>query len=93
MKQLDDDKTNELPLPKTRGRPASGHAKSNAQRQAEYRARRAPMPLGDYIPKTIKRLAKQFDLTEREVTQHLLRFALRNRNWPQLGFPTEKDKT
>jgi hypothetical protein len=46
------------------------------------------MPLGDHIPKTIKELAQLFDMTEREVTQHLLRYALRNRNWKQLGFPS-----
>lgn len=41
MKQLDDDKTLDLlgPNKRGRGRPATGGAKSNAQRQKERRAR------------------------------------------------------
>lgn len=42
MARKDDGHTLELPgVPKRRGRPPTGKAKSNAQRQAAYRARRA----------------------------------------------------
>lgn len=86
MKQIEDNKTIELKLPLKRGRPKSATAKSNAERQAAYRARHLPMDLGPSIPNTIRALTKQFDISEAEVTKSLLRFALRNRNWKQIGF-------
>lgn len=77
-------------VPAKRGRPASGQAKTNAQRQAEYRARHAIVPAGEMIPETIKRLADQFDISVPDVTRELLRFALCNRNWSKHGFPVSR---
>jgi len=89
-----DDLTMELPGIKRRsGRPCSGKAKSNAERQREYRQRHAIVPAGEMIPATIKSLADQFDMTVPQVTRELLRFALCNKNWRQTGFPTRVTKT
>lgn len=74
------------------GRPVSGIAKTNAERQAAYRNRHVLVPAGEAIPQTIARLAKQFDLPESAVTRELLRFALCNRNWGKLGFPGLRGK-
>ena len=84
-----DDRTMELPgVAKRRGRRPTGKAKTGAQRQKEYRKRRALVPAGEAMPATIKRLADQFDLSSAQVTRELLRFALCNRDWSRLGFPS-----
>jgi len=72
------------------GRPASGLAKSNKERQAAYRRRHAVVEVGGSIPATIKKLADQFDLTTQQVTRELLRFALCNKNWSSFGFPSAR---
>lgn len=78
----------ELPgVPKRRGRPVSGKAMSNSQRQKKYRQRHKSVETGETMAATIKRLAVQFDLSESVVTRELLRFALCNRNWAVTGFP------
>lgn len=69
------------------GRPRKPDAMTNAERQAKFRAYRQMVMTGDKIGATIKRFAKEFDLTEDQVTRELLRFALCNRNWGQTGFP------
>lgn len=70
-----------------RGRPPKPDALTNSQRQARYRKRRLPMAVGERMTETVQTLAKDFDLTTSEVTAHLVRFALCNRNWKQTGFP------
>lgn len=81
-----------LPCPPAkRGRKPSGNAMTNAERQARYRAQRQLIDTGERMAATIRKLAADFDLTTDEVTRHLLRFALCNRNWAQTGFPTTKD--
>lgn len=69
------------------GRPASGNAMSNSERQQRYRACHKTVKVGDRISATIGRLAVQFDMSEQDVTRELLRFALCNRNWSAQGFP------
>ena len=86
MKQPEDNKTLDLPLPARRGRPRNPDAMTNAQRQRRWRERHQPMDIGQ-MAKTIRELAQTFDMTEQDVTRALLRFALRNRNWKQLGIP------
>lgn len=78
------------PPPKKRGRPKKDDAKSNAERQAEWRKKHVQIRTGERMSDTISRLASEFDLSIDEVTAHLLRFALCNRNWKQTGFPTSK---
>lgn len=75
-----------FPLPKRRGRPRSGRAMSNRERQRIYRQRHESFDLGDSIGATVSRFARDFDLPKDEVIRHLLRFALCNRNWEQTGF-------
>lgn len=75
-----------------RGRPSSGKAKSGAQRQRDFRNRHAIVAVGDLISSTIKRLSEQFEMPVPVVTRELLRFALCNRNWAQLGFPSHVTK-
>lgn len=69
-----------------RGRPVTGQALSNKERQWRWREKRSMVVTGDRISSTIKRFAKEFDLTEYQVTRELLRFALCNRNWARTGF-------
>lgn len=76
----------EAPQKSPRGRPKKSDSMSNAERQAKFRARRRAVPVGDRISATISRFAKDFDLSEDEITRQLLRFALCNRNWGQTGF-------
>lgn len=91
--RLSDGMTYALPfMPAKRGRPKTGKALTNAERQKRYRARHKSVDTGETMAATIKRLADQFDLTESEVTRHLLRFALCNRNWAQTGFPLSVTK-
>lgn len=75
------------PLKNPVGRPVTGTALTNAQRQKLYRQRHITVPAGESIPATIDRLAAQFDLSKADVTRALLRFALCNRNWGLHGFP------
>ena len=82
--------TAELPgMPRAvkRGRPKSDASMSNAERQRKWRAGRKLVATGDQIAATISRFARDFDLTEDQVTRELIRFALCNRNWNQTGFP------
>lgn len=84
-----------LPLPGVparRGRPPSGKALSNAQRQAKYRACHKSVDTGERMSATIERLADQFDLSVSYVTRELIKFALCNRNWAQTGFPLRVTK-
>jgi hypothetical protein len=78
-----DKETLELPgPPKPRGRPPTGHALNNAERQRLYRQRQT----SERMEATIRELAEQFDLSITEVKRRLVRFALCNRNWKQTGF-------
>lgn len=84
-----------LPLPgvsRPVGRPRKPDAKSNAERQRAYRKRHKSVDVGESITQTIKRFAKQFDLTEDQITRELIRFALCNKNWGQSGFPLQGNK-
>lgn len=88
MARKDEGQTLELPgIPKRRGRPVTGCAMTNAERQRKYRKSHKSVDAGETMSATITRLAKAFDLTESQVTRHLLRFALCNKNWMQSGFP------
>jgi hypothetical protein len=83
--------TSELPgMPRAvrRGRPPKADAMTDAERSRKFRKARKTMKIGDKMAATISRFAREFDLTEDEVVQHLLRFALCNRNWTQTGFPS-----
>lgn len=86
--------TLELPHVTRPGRKPKGERPlTNAERQAAFRAKRVALETGERMGKTIANLAAEFDLTKDEVIQHLLRFALCNRNWKQTGFPsTTKQK-
>lgn len=72
------------------GRPKKAGALSNAERQRRHRAKCTKVETGERMAATISRLAAQFDLTESEVTRHLIRFALCNRNWTETGFPSTR---
>lgn len=81
--------TLELPHVKRPGRKPKGERPlTNAERQANFRAKRVALETGERMANTIANLAAEFDLTKDEVIQHLLRFALCNRNWKQTGFPS-----
>lgn len=81
--------TLELPHVTRPGRKPKGERPlTNAERQAAFRAKRVALKAGERMTNTINELAREFDLTIDEVTQHLLRFALCNRNWKQTGFPS-----
>lgn len=89
-KNLAEQLTMTLPgVPAKRGRPVTGTVLTNAERQRRWREKRATVVTGDRIAATIKRFAKEFDLTEDQVTRELLRFALCNRNWSRTGFNCE----
>ena len=74
-------------IPAKRGRPASGKAMTNSERQKKWRKNHNSIKSSDRISATIKALAKDFDLPESVITRELLRFALCNKNWKQTGFP------
>lgn len=74
-----------------RGRPATGHAMTGAERQRIFRRRHKTIETGERIGATITRLAADFGLSELEVTRELLRFALCNRNWSRTGFPSQSE--
>ena len=81
--------TLELPHVTRPGRKPKGERPlTNAERQAAFRAKRVAIETGERMANTIANLAAEFDLTKDEVIQHLLRFALCNRNWKQTGFPS-----
>lgn len=81
--------TLELPHVTRPGRKPKGERPlTNAERQANFRAKRVALETGERMANTIANLAAEFDLTKDEVIQHLLRFALCNRNWKQTGFPS-----
>lgn len=85
--------TLELPHVTRPGRKPKGERPlTNAERQAAFRAKRVALETGERMAGTITNLADQFDLTKDEVIQHLLRFALCNRNWKQTGFPSTTKK-
>lgn len=85
--------TLELPHVTRPGRKPKGEKPmTNAERQAAFRAKRVALEAGERMTATINGLAEQFDLTKDEVIQHLLRFALCNRNWKQTGFPSSTKK-
>jgi hypothetical protein len=72
-------------LPKKRGRPAK-HADAAARQKAWREANSVKtLRLDGKIAPTIASLAEQFDCTETEAVNHLLRFALANRNWRTMG--------
>lgn len=68
-----------------RGRPAK--YASAAERQAAYRARNTvkTFAIDGKVAPTIAALADQFDCDQTEVLNHLLKFALANRNWSTQG--------
>lgn len=83
----------ELPGVTRPGRkPKGDRPLTNAERQAAFRAKRIALETGERMANTIANLAAEFDLTKDEVIQHLLRFALCNRNWKQTGFPSTPSK-
>lgn len=85
--------TMELPHVTRPGRKPKGERPlTNAERQAAFRAKRIALETGERMATTIANLADEFDLTKDEVIQHLLRFALCNRNWKQTGFPSTNKK-
>jgi hypothetical protein len=71
--------------PAKRGRPAK--YASAAERQAAYRARNTikTVAVDGKVAPTIERLAALFDLDQTEVINHLLKFALANRDWNRAG--------
>jgi hypothetical protein len=75
-----------------RGRKPKGERPmTNAERQRAFRAKRLEIETSEQIGSTIKRLASDFEISKDEVINHLLRFALCNRNWNQTGFPTARE--
>lgn len=81
--------TLELPGVTRPGRKPKGERPlTNAERQADFRAKRIALETGERMASTIASLANDFEISKDEVIQHLLRFALCNRNWKQTGFPT-----
>lgn len=83
MKQENDVLTQELPLPKKRGRPATG-SKTGAQRQADSRARRKALTcdsfagqqvswmLSPQAVKALRMLSFNCDMSQKEVVERLL---------------------
>jgi len=68
-----------------KGRPAK-HA-SAAARKAAYRADKARIDFTDKpaIAATLTEIAAELDCSKNELLQSLVRFALTNRNWKQVG--------
>lgn len=82
-------RTLELPGVTQPGRlPIGERPMTNAERQARHRAKHVKLESGSRMAATIADLAAEFDLSKEKVIQHLLRFALCNRNWRQTGFPS-----
>lgn len=74
-----------LPQAKKRGRPAK-HG-SAAERQAAWRAANAvkTLRLDGKVAGSVEKLAAMFEMDQTHVVNNLLRFALANRNWAQMG--------
>lgn len=73
------------------GRPRL-HA-SNAARQAAYRQTKSTVTITSNQAESIARIAAQLDQSSAEVLRSMIRFALTNRNWTQLGLlPTSESK-
>lgn len=90
LESIADQNTLELPGVTRAGRKPKGERPMTlAERQAAYRKQRIMLNTGSKIAQTIDDLAEHFDLSKDEVIQHLLRFALCNRNWKQTGFPRQ----
>lgn len=70
---------------KKRGRPAK--YASAAERQRAYRERNTvkTFAIDGKVAPTIAALADQFEIDQTEVLNHLLKFALANRNWSTQG--------
>jgi len=71
--------------PAKRGRPAK-YANA-AERQAAFRARNTvkTFAIDGKVAPTIAKLAETFELDQTEVLNHLLKFALANRDWNRAG--------
>jgi hypothetical protein len=65
------------PKPKKRGRPVTGHAKSNAQRQADYRKRKGLESLTVLLPDDILTRLEGFMLARDESKSQVVERALR----------------
>lgn len=94
-KSVDKSKALTMTLPGVaalRGRPVTGKAMTNAERQAKYRKSHVQVDTGERINTTINRLAAEFGLPKSYITKELIRFALCNRNWAQTGFPLRVTK-
>jgi len=76
-----------LPMPKRRGRPSTGKALTVSERQKRFREKRVPVVVGSRMSATVAELAALYNLTADQVTAHLIRFALCNKNWKKTGFP------
>lgn len=68
------------------GRPRI-HA-TNAERQRAYRATKKAAILTPRQAEVIDEIAEQFETTRAVVLHNLVRFALTNRNWKQVGLLT-----
>ena len=67
------------------GRPAK-HADAAARQRAWRAANKVKtLRLDGKLAGTVEALAAQFDCSETEVVNHLMRFALANRNWKTQG--------
>lgn len=71
------------------GRPRI-HA-SQAERQAAYRATKKAATISAKRAEAIASIAEVLGQPQTEVLDNLLRFALTNRNWKQLGLMGRKD--
>jgi hypothetical protein len=71
------------PTPK-RGRPAK-YAQLGTSGRLRATHSKNPFALDGKIAPTLERLAEQFDCTQTEVVNHLLRYALTNRDWVKQG--------
>lgn len=80
-----DNSGNEIAVGARVGRPAI-HA-SSAARQRAHRAKlaRLDVAIKPEIADTIAEIADQLDCSRNEVVNSLIRFALTNRNWKQVG--------
>jgi predicted transcriptional regulator len=77
--------TTNTPAPVKKGRPAK-YANA-AERQRAYRAANAvkTVRLTGKVPGSVAELAEYFDMSQSEVLNQLLKFALTNRDWKSQG--------
>lgn len=73
---------------KRTGRPPKAVTLTNAERQRRYREKRVALVVGVRMTATVQELAALYEMTTSEVTAHLVRFALCNKNWKRDGFPS-----